>query len=148
MEGVVAKRLDSRYVPGARSRDWLKVKLFQTDEFVVGGWLPGEGRRDGSIGSLLLGVPTPTGGLAYSGNVGTGFTHAELRRLQARLAPLRQDSSPFTAGPAPKRASVFVRPEVVVEVAYAEKTRDGILRHPSYKGERIDKGPDDVNTGG
>jgi bifunctional non-homologous end joining protein LigD len=148
MEGVICKRVDSVYTPGARSKAWLKVKLQQSDEFVVGGWTPGEGRRTDHIGSLLLGVPDGRGGLDYVGNVGTGFSDAELRRLRARLAPIRRDTSPFTGGGTPKRVSVFVEPELVVEVEYTERTDEGILRHPSYKGIRIDKGVRDVNTGG
>jgi bifunctional non-homologous end joining protein LigD len=148
MEGVIAKRVDSPYVPGGRSRSWLKVKLQQTDEFVVGGWQPGEGRRERSIGSLLLGEPAPDGGLHYVGNVGTGFTDAELGRLAARLGPARRETSPFTGGGSPRKGAVFVEPELVVEVAYAERTSDGILRHPSYKGQRVDKDPDDVKTVG
>jgi bifunctional non-homologous end joining protein LigD len=147
LEGVICKRLDSAYVPGARSKQWLKVKLTQSDEFVVGGWTPGEGRRTDHIGSLLLGVPAAGGGLDYVGNVGTGFTDAELRRLKARLTPTRRETSPFTGGGTPKRVSVFVEPELVVEVEYTERTDEGILRHPSYKGIRIDKGVRDVNTG-
>jgi bifunctional non-homologous end joining protein LigD len=148
MEGVICKRLGSTYTPGARSKSWLKVKLHESDEFVVGGWLPGEGRRAEHIGSLLLGVPDGAGGLDYVGNVGTGFSDAELRRLEQRLGTQRRDSSPFTGGGTPKRASVFVEPNLVVEVEYTERTQDGILRHPSYKGIRIDKGVRDVNTGG
>lgn len=148
LEGVVAKRLDAPYLPGARSRSWRKIKLVSSDEFVVGGWSPGEGRRAERIGSLLLGVPHPDGGLAYVGSVGTGFTDAELRRLQDRLAPIERAVSPFTSGPAPKRGARFVAPELVVEVVYTERTDEGILRHPSYKGVRIDKGVGDVDTGG
>ena len=139
MEGVICKRVDSVYVPGARSKSWLKVKLQQSDEFVVGGWSPGEGRRANRIGSLLLGAPNDGGGFDYVGNVGTGFTEAELDRLAARLGPIRRDTSPFTGGGVPKRGSVFVEPELVVEVEYTERTDEGILRHPSYKGIRIDK---------
>lgn len=146
MEGVVCKRVDSRYTPGARSKQWLKVKVQQSDEFVVGGWQPGEGRRTNRIGSLLLGVPTDAGGLDYVGNVGTGFTDAELDRLAARLGPIRRSTTPFTGGGAPRKGSVFVEPELVVEVRYTERTDEGILRHPSYKGIRIDKGPADVKT--
>ena len=146
MEGVIAKRVDSPYVPGARSRAWLKVKLLQDDEFVVGGWFPGEGRRADRIGSLLLGQPTSDGGLCFVGNVGTGFTEQELRRLCDRLTPLVRETSPFTSGGVPKKRSVFVDPVVVVGVEYTERTKDGILRHPSYKGERIDKSPSDVET--
>jgi bifunctional non-homologous end joining protein LigD len=147
MEGVMCKRIDSPYVPGARSKSWLKVKLQESDEFVVGGWLGGEGRRAGRIGSLLLGVPNEGGGLDYVGNVGTGFTDKELSRLQARLDPIRRETTPFTGGGTPKKGSVFVEPELVVEVEYTERTDEGILRHPSYKGTRIDKGIRDVNTG-
>jgi bifunctional non-homologous end joining protein LigD len=146
MEGVMAKRVDSAYVPGRRSKAWLKVKLQQTDEFVVGGWQPGEGHRADRIGSLLLGVPGPDGGLRFVGNVGTGFTDAELRRLAERLTPLRRTTSPFTGGGTPRAGAVFVEPTVVVEVAYGERTDEGILRHSSYKGQRVDKGPDDVKT--
>jgi bifunctional non-homologous end joining protein LigD len=146
MEGVIAKRLDSTYVPGARSKSWLKVKLQQSDEFVVGGWFPGEGRRSGRIGSLLLGVPNESGAFDYVGNVGTGFSDAELSRLQRRLFPTRTDTNPFTGGGVPKRGSVFVDPQLVVEVEFTERTDEGILRHPSYKGVRIDKGVDDVET--
>jgi bifunctional non-homologous end joining protein LigD len=143
---LIAKRVESTYVPGGRSKSWLKVKVSQSDEFLVAGWQPGEGRRAERIGSLLLGVPTADGGLHHVGNVGTGFTDAELGRLADRLGPLRRDTSPFTGGSTPKRGSVFVEPEVVVEVHFAERTSDGILRHPVYKGLRVDKGPSDVNT--
>jgi bifunctional non-homologous end joining protein LigD len=145
-EGIIAKRTDAAYVPGARSRSWLKVKLLQDDEFVVGGWFPGEGRRADRIGSLLLGQPTEDGGLCFVGNVGTGFTEKELQRLCARLTPLVRETSPFTSGGVPKKRSVFVEPVVVVGVEFTERTKDGILRHPSYKGERIDKTPADVET--
>jgi bifunctional non-homologous end joining protein LigD len=147
MEGVVAKRMDAPYQPGIRTKSWLKIKRLDSDEFVVGGWMPGAGRRDGSIGSLLLGVPTAGGGLAYVGNVGTGFTGRELARLEAALGPKRRPTSPFTSGPAPKRDAVFVEPDVVVEVVYGQRTREGVLRHSSYKGMRIDKTPSDVDTG-
>jgi bifunctional non-homologous end joining protein LigD len=136
LEGVMCKRMASPYRPGARSKDWLKVKVLNSEEFLVGGWSPGEGRRHGAIGSLLLGTPTDDGGLGYVGNVGTGFTDAELRRLEERLMPLRRDTSPFTSGPAPKRGAVFVDPSLQVEVVFGERTREGVLRHPSYKGVR------------
>ena len=146
LEGVVAKRLECPYVPGARSRNWLKVKRTTSDEFVVGGWQPGEGRREGALGSLLLGLPADgTDRLTFVGAVGTGFTEKELRRLGARLAPLRTDTSPFVDKlPTQYRRAVWVRPEVVVEVVYRERTTGGILRHPSYKGERVDKRVEDV----
>ncbi len=143
LEGVVAKRLDSVYVPGARSSAWIKVKLVVRDEFVVGGWLPGEGGRKGSIGSLLLGVPDAHGGLVFVGAVGTGFTDVELRRLNRELAGYVRPTSPFT-GSLGRKGAVFVEPRLVVDVEYRERTSAGILRHPSYKGTRIDKTPADL----
>ncbi len=144
-EGVVAKRRDSRYEPGRRSDCWVKVKVIRRQEVVIAGWKPGEGGRRGSIGSLLLGVQGETG-LEYAGHVGTGFDAKTLRVLQARLAPLVRDTSPFTA-PVPRehaRTAVWVEPRLVAEVAFTEWTRDGRLRHPSYKGLREDKDPADV----
>jgi bifunctional non-homologous end joining protein LigD len=145
LEGVVAKRLDSTYVPGQRSRSWIKIKRQQRDEFIVGGWTAGEGRRAGSIGSLALGLPTAGGGLRYVGNVGTGFTDRELRRLEGVLRPLVTDENPFTQNVQyVKKGTVFVEPRLVADVEYTERTAEGILRHPSYKGERIDKSPADI----
>lgn len=144
MEGVVAKRTDSAYLPGVRTKAWTKVVLTARDEFVVGGWLPGEGRRAGGLGALLLGLPTPDGRLRFVGGVGTGFSDAELARLRAVLAPTVTPVSPFTEK-LPGKA-VFVTPTLVVDVEYRERTSAGILRHPSYKGARVDKGPADVDT--
>jgi bifunctional non-homologous end joining protein LigD len=146
-EGVVAKRLDSPYLPGQRTPAWTKIKATKRDEFVVGGWLPGEGNREGRIGALLVGLPEDDGRLTYCGGVGTGFTDKELRRLQERLRPLVTPTNPFDTPP-PRKDAVFVRPEVVVDIEYRERTTGGILRQPSYKGERMDKGVADVETGG
>ena len=88
LEGVVAKRLDSVYRPGVRSSEWTKVKNIHTQEIVVGGWRPGQGRRADTIGSLLMGIPGPAG-LTYVGHVGTGFTQAFLADLSRRLTALR-----------------------------------------------------------
>lgn len=152
LEGVVAKRRDSAYVPGARSRAWIKVKVLTTESFVVGGFLPGEGGRAGRIGALLLGewrggADSGEGDLDYVGAVGTGFTAAELARLGARLVPLERSTSPFRIAVPRSRNATWLEPEAVVEVEYRERTGARILRHPSYKGERIDKTPADVNTG-
>jgi bifunctional non-homologous end joining protein LigD len=145
LEGVVAKRVDARYEPGARSRCWLKVKHVRTQEVVVGGWRPGEGRRTGGIGSLLIGIPGPDG-LEYVGHVGTGFTVAVLQDLADRLRPRVQRASPFHAELPSKdrRDAVWVRPELVGEVEYGEWTRDGRMRHPVWRGLRPDKRPGDV----
>jgi len=134
LEGVVAKRLDSPYEPGRRSSCWIKVKNVRREDVVVGGWLPGEGRRRDRIGALLVGVEND-GKLRYAGRVGTGFTDAELKRLAKTLRE-REDSPFDPGGPQPPRGAVFVEPERVAEVEYTEWTSDGMLRHPSYKGLR------------
>jgi bifunctional non-homologous end joining protein LigD len=140
LEGVVAKQLDSVYEPGKRSRAWVKWKLLLEQEFVVGGWMPGTAGRSGRIGSLLIGYYDTVGGseLHYAGRVGTGFTDAELARLEAKLTPLRRDSSPFAGGKLPKNA-VFAEPALVVEVRFTEWTSGGLVRQPAYLGERTDK---------
>lgn len=146
LEGVMAKRLESRYEPGKRSRSWIKVKVRRQQEVVVGGWLAGTGGREGQLGSLLVGC-YEGGALRYAGRVGTGFKAPELDRLGALLAEREQEDSPFDPPPPREvlRAGArFCRPDLVVEVAFAEWTADGRLRHPSYLGQRIDKEPADV----
>jgi bifunctional non-homologous end joining protein LigD len=146
LEGLVAKRLDSRYLSGRRTRAWLKVKNLMGQELVVGGWLPGQGRRSGSIGALLVGYNEDEVGerhLRYAGRVGTGFTDAELDRLAGLLEPLRTGRSPFT-GRQPPRQAVFVEPKLVAEVAFREWTAARTLRAPVYKGLRPDKDPGEV----
>lgn len=145
LEGVLAKRLDSVYRPGARSSEWTKVKNIHTQEVVIGGWRPGQGRRTDTIGSLLMGIPGPDG-LAYVGHVGTGFTQAVLAELSTRLAKLAADQSPFSQ-PLPRadaRDAQWVRPRLVGEVAFSERTADNRLRHPSWRGLRPDKDAADV----
>ena len=145
LEGIVAKRADSPYVPG-RSKLWRKIKVRARQEFVVGGWKGGDGNRSGQLGSLLLGYHDPNGALRYAGRVGTGFTQAELRRLVKLLIELAADQPAFDPPPPREvaRAAHWVRPELVVEVAYGEWTTDGVLRHPAYLGLRSDKDPIDV----
>jgi bifunctional non-homologous end joining protein LigD len=139
LEGIVAKRLDSPYEPGARTSAWIKIKNVGRQELVIGGWLPGEGRRERRIGALLVGVHDPDGAFRYAGRVGTGFSDAELDRLGKLLAARRREDSPFTAGERPPRGAVFVEPELVAEIEFGEWTSAGVLRHPSYKGLREDK---------
>jgi bifunctional non-homologous end joining protein LigD len=146
LEGVVAKRRDTPYLPGRRSPHWLKVKHVRMQEVVVGGWTPGEGNRTGSLGSLLLGIPDEDGGLVYVGNVGTGFSQQVLADLMARLTRLERKSSPF-AGEVPRlhaRGARWTTPNLVGEVAFGEWTRDGRLRHPTWRGLRPDKSPAEV----
>ncbi len=143
LEGIVAKRREGPYEPGRRSGSWLKVKNVHRQDFVVGGWLPGEGNRVGRVGALLVGYYDDDGKLRYAGRVGTGFTEAELLRLRDVLAPLAADTSPFE-GRQPPRTSRYVRPELVAEVEFREWTHTGTLRAPAYKGLREDADPRDV----
>ncbi|MVZ89997.1 ATP-dependent DNA ligase [Microbacter sp. ANSKLAB05] len=144
-EGIVAKRRDSKYESGRRSKAWLKQKLLTTTEAVVGGWRPGKGGRSGSLGSLLLGLPAETG-LAYIGRVGTGFTDKQARALLAELEHLRRKTSPFVEQlPADaRRDAVWVTPEIVVEVRHQGFTDDGNMRQPSWRDIRRDKLPGDL----
>jgi len=145
LEGVVAKRLDSRYEPGARSAAWLKIKNELRQEVVVAGYKPGKGNRTGQIGSLLIGVYGPDG-LQYCGHVGTGFSDATLRMLGGKLNPLRRPDSPFD-GPVPPeyaRPAVWVEPQLVIDVTFERWTRAGRMRAPVYHGLRADKDPHDV----
>jgi bifunctional non-homologous end joining protein LigD len=141
LEGIVAKRLDSCYEPGRRTGAWRKIKNTNRQELVIGGWLPGEGRRRERIGALLVGV-REDGALRFAGRVGTGFTEAELDRLAGLLGPLEREASPFDVVPKTikiPREAVYVEPSLVCEVEFVEWTRDGVLRAPSYKGLREDK---------
>ncbi len=140
LEGVVAKRLGSRYEPGRRTGAWVKVKNTQRQELVIGGWLPGEGRRTDRIGALLMGHFDDERKLRYAGRVGTGFTDRTLTQLAAKLGPLRSERAPFDPVPKLPRNAVFVEPELVAEIEFREWTSDGVMRAPSYKGLRDDKG--------
>ena len=144
-EGVVAKKRDSTYQPGRRSSSWIKDKIWCTQEVVIGGWRQGEGGRSSGIGALMLGIPQD-GGLHFAGRVGTGFTEKELAKLKDMLKPLETDESPFnTRLPTQDAKGVtFVRPELVGEVRYSERTSDGRLRQPSWRGLRPDKEPEEV----
>lgn len=145
LEGIVAKRLDARYEPGKRTGAWVKVKNVHRQEFVIGGYTPGEGGRRGYLGALQLGCYDEAGDLLYVGGVGTGFTDAELQRLRSTLASLGPSQDPFKPNPLIPRATVFVPPRLVCEVKFSGFTHDGQVRHGSYLGLRTDKDPKDVH---
>jgi bifunctional non-homologous end joining protein LigD len=147
LEGVIAKRLDSRYLPGKRSREWLKLKTRPRQEFLIAGYTRGKGRREKAFGSLVLAVNRDDG-LEYVGNVGTGFDETEIEKLLAKLRPLEQTDPPFPSVPKMPRIRkgdvVWVEPKLVAEVEFSEWTHDGHLRAPSYQGLREDKRPEEV----
>ncbi|HUR13501.1 MAG TPA: non-homologous end-joining DNA ligase [Mycobacteriales bacterium] len=138
LEGVLAKRRDSTYLPGRRSECWVKTKHVRRQSAVVVGWRRGEGGRAGRIGSLLLGLPSEDG-FRYVGRVGTGFTASTLEALQEQLTGTERATA-AVANP-PREAAVWVEPTMVVDVDFTEWTSDGRLRHPSYKGVRDDLDP-------
>ena len=148
LEGIMAKRADSRYLPGKRTRDWLKVKARPRQELVIAGYTKGAGRRVSTFGALVLAVERG-GQLVWAGNCGTGFTEAETERLLARLRPIERKTSPLAVVPKMPRVRaddvVWVSPKLVAEVEFAEWTHDGRLRAPSYKGLRDDKPAEDVH---
>jgi bifunctional non-homologous end joining protein LigD len=138
LEGIVLKRLDSRYSPGKRSGAWLKVKTVGRQEFVIGGWTAGEGRRRNRLGAILLGAYDEEGRFQYAGKVGTGFSERDLDELLDRLRPLARRSNPFASRRGPRDAN-FVEPELVAEIEFRELTAEGMVRHGSFKGLREDK---------
>jgi bifunctional non-homologous end joining protein LigD len=146
-EGIVAKRLDSRYAQGKRTRDWLKIKTKHRQEFIIAGYTKGQGRRSGTLGSLVLAVQRG-GELSYVGNCGTGFTEPEIRRLLKKLKPLERKEPPFKVVPKMPKVRkgdvIWVEPKLVCEVEFVEWTHDGHLRAPSYQGLREDKSAEDV----
>ncbi len=135
LEGVMAKRLGSIYVPGKRTPNWRKVKNRHTVQVVIGGYTPGTGNRGTTFGALLVGVPEADG-LRFAGGVGTGFNQRTLSDLSARLRSLRSDSCPFASLPPREysRNAIWVRPELHADVEIAEFTNEGYVRHSSFTG--------------
>jgi bifunctional non-homologous end joining protein LigD len=146
LEGIVAKRLTSRYEVGKRSKNWLKVKTTFEADVVIAGWNGGEGKRTGGLGSLVCAVYEDER-LRYVGGVGTGFTEKTRAMLERRLAPLAIDDAPFTRdemkGKPELRLANWVRPELVAVIEFRQLTSAGKLRAPSFKGLRTDKDPEE-----
>jgi len=156
LEGVVAKRLDSPYRPGGRTGEWVKTRVWRRQEFVIGGWIPGEGSRAKRVGSLLVGYydrrasETPKGEkqrLIFAGGVGSGLKEDDLTFLTRELKRRERKTSCFDeGGPAGPKARLahWCRPNLVCEVSWTEWTDQGTLRQPSFKGMRDDKEPREV----
>ena len=146
-EGIIAKRTDARYQPGARSNDWLKLKLLFRAEFVVGGFTEPRKARP-YFGALLLGAHDRAGKLVYVGHTGGGFSHESLADMYARLEKLERKACPFSVAPRTNERAHWVTPKVVVEVKFAEWTSDRLLRQPIFLGVRDDKAAKDVTIEG
>ena len=145
LEGVMAKECDSPYEPGVRSETWIKLKHQRHQEVVVIGWREGHGSRERSFGSLLVAVPDPHGVLKYAGRVGSGFTDDQLGSIHQSLQRMQRKTPPVADVPAADRRDAhWVSPREVGEVRYSERTRDGRLRHPVWRGWRPDKQPGEV----
>ncbi|MFC9553957.1 ATP-dependent DNA ligase [Rhodococcus sp. NPDC056960] len=144
-EGIVGKKDDSTYLAGRRGTGWIKVKNQRTQEVIVGGWRWGRGSRADTLGSLLLGIPD-SDGLRYVGRVGTGFTEPMLDSLTGKLERLARKTSPFAAAltAAQRKDANWVTPRLVGEVGFTEWTTANLLRHPTWRGLRTDKKPEDV----
>jgi len=146
LEGIMAKRLASRYQPGARSRDWLKVKVTYDADVVIVGWTEGEGRREGTLGSLVMAV-YDGGDLRYVGNVGTGFDRGSLDDALGRLQGLEETPPPFPPEMLRSRPELrkahWVVAELVAKVEHRQLTSAGRLRAPSFQGFREDKRPEE-----
>ena len=156
LEGIVAKRCDSPYRPGRRSGEWIKERVWRTQEFVIGGYIPGEGRRSGRVGSLLVGYYDRRASelgegeaqtLHFAGGVGSGLTEELIEHLTRELGERERPDSPFDVGApsGPKaRFAVWCQPELLCQVAWTEWTDEGTLRQPAFKGMRDDKDPREV----
>ncbi|AKG53409.1 ATP-dependent DNA ligase [Dehalogenimonas sp. WBC-2] len=145
-EGIIAKNKHATYRPGKRSADWLKIKAVLTDEFVIIGYTPGQGTRDGSFGALVLAQYDLNGHLVYSGNVGTGFDEALLNDLMIQLEELTTKKAPSNLQLPLPSAITWVKPELVAEIKFAERTQGGLLRAPVFLRLREDKEAPEVKT--
>ncbi len=141
LEGIVCKRRTSKYRPGQRSPDWIKIKIRARQEFVIGGWLPGSGGLDGTVGSVLVGVYQGSD-LVFAGGVGSGLRDDTRRRLLDELSST--EACPFVDIPVLDKTPQWVEPTMVAEVEYSLWAADGVLWHPTFCGLRIDKDPQDV----
>jgi bifunctional non-homologous end joining protein LigD len=146
-EGIIAKRTDARYLPGARAEAWLKLKLLFRAEFVVGGYTEPRNSRQ-HIGALLLGAYDKRGDFIYVGHTGGGFTRDSLTAMHARLAKIERRTTPFVVAPRTNEPAHWVAPKVVVEVKFAEWTKERLLRQPIFLGVRDDKAARDVTIEG
>lgn len=141
MEGIVGKRLSSKYRGGPQPDDWVKIKGFHTEEFLVGGFTPGQGGRERHFGALLVGRKEESGKLAYCGNVGGGFSDDQLDAVRKELETRTVPDSPFSGPVESKGKPTFVRPDLVAEVRFMAWTREGRLRFPVFQRLRYDVTP-------
>jgi bifunctional non-homologous end joining protein LigD len=143
LEGIIAKRSDSKYFPGKRTTEWLKIKNHNTQEAIIVGYTEPRGSRQ-YFGALLLAIRTDEG-LQYIGHTGTGFNQLTLKNVFAELQPLKRSTSPFSKKIPVNGKVTWVEPKLVCNIKFTEITQDGILRHPVFQGLRIDKSARQTN---
>src|SRR5690606_21186664 len=154
LEGIIAKKEDSDYKPGIRSKEWLKIKTAKRQEVVIGGYTKNEGSNK-AFSSLLVGVFGEGNKLHYTGKIGTGFNAAQQKEMLKMFKPLVTRSAPFDEKPdvnkpsrfrpnPPEATATWLKPKIVCEVSFREMTNDGVMRHPSFEGLREDKNPKDA----
>jgi len=153
LEGIMAKKADSKYYPGERTKEWLKIKTGNSQEVVIGGFTHNEGSKK-AFSSLLVGLPE-NGKLHYTGKIGTGFSNKLQKEMMKKFESLIRKKCPFLTAPdinkpsrfrpnPPKAIATWLEPKLICEVFYREMTSDGVMRHPSFKGMRDDKSPGEV----
>ncbi len=153
LEGIIAKRIDSTYQPGVRNHEWLKIKANKRQEVVIGGYTNNDDSSK-AFSALLVGV-WEKGKLVYIGKIGTGFSDKLQREMLAKFRPLITKEIPFSSLPdinkpsrfrpnPPHAKATWLKPELVCEVSFTEMTGDGVMRHPSFEGMRIDKSSKEV----
>ncbi|HEX8517951.1 MAG TPA: DNA ligase D [Bacteroidia bacterium] len=153
LEGIIAKKADSIYRPGVRNTEWLKIKANKRQEMVIGGYTLNDDSSK-AFSALLVGV-YDNGRLVYTGKIGTGFSDSVQKEMMKQFKPLITDKPPFTELPdinkpsrfrpnPPNAKATWLKPQLVCEVSFTEMTSDGIMRHPSFEGMRIDKKAKDV----
>lgn len=149
MEGIMAKKADSEYLAGERTSDWIKIKAHKRHEVIIGGYTRNEDTPK-PFSSLLVGVYDEEGHFVYTGKIGTGFNITQQKEMLASFRKLERKTSPFEVVPdvnkpsrfrpnPPAAKATWLRPELVCEVSYTEITTDGVMRHPSFEGMRMDK---------
>ena len=146
LEGVMAKLKNSPYEAGRRSSNWLKIKSVLTDDFVIGGFTQGSGNRRSTLGALLLGSYDAKGKLKFVGHVGSGFDQQNLSEIRERLEKLKSDRNPFSEKPPLNSPATWVKPKLVAEVKFSERTQEGYLRIPIFLRLREDKSPDEAKS--
>jgi len=141
LEGLIAKNKDSKYIQGVRSKDWLKIKHIKTQDCVIIGYNSGEGNRQNYFGSLLLAAKNPEGKFQFIGHTGSGFNLNSLELIYNQIKKLKIEKCPIDFVPYTNRDTIWIKPQIVVEIKFNSWTRDKIMKSPIFERIRDDKLP-------